>query len=81
MRERLVNERLKKSLTQAEVAEKLCLSEVFVRKIEKGNRNPSVTTMLKFENFYGVSIRHLFPDIFKNMNDTKCIRNEPKEVS
>ncbi|WP_342510526.1 helix-turn-helix transcriptional regulator [Sporosarcina sp. FSL K6-1522] len=78
MREVLIEKRQQKELTQLEVAEKIGVSEVFVRKIEKGDRNPSVETMLKFESLYSTSMRLLFPDIFQVSIDTKCINS--KEV-
>ena len=76
MRERLVQERLKKNWTQKQVAIKLKLSEVYVRKIEKGDRNPGRETMLKFEQLFSVSDRILFPDLFFIRDDTKCIEND-----
>lgn len=76
MRERLVQERLKKNWTQKQVAIKLKLSEVYVRKIEKGDRNPGRETMLKFEQLFSVSDRILFPDLFFIRDDTKCIKND-----
>jgi len=76
MRQILVDERIKMKLTQREVARKLELSEVFVRKIEKGLRNPGRETMLKFEKLYSVSERTLFPDLFFIVNDTKCINDD-----
>ncbi len=76
MRQKLVNERIKHNLTQKQVAEKLGLSEVFVRKIEKGLRNPGRETMLKFENLYSVSERTLFPDLFFINHDTKRINSD-----
>ena len=75
MREKLINERIKNGLTQKQVADKLGISEVFVRKIEKGIRNPGRETMLKFEKLYSISERELFPDLFFIVNDTKCIKN------
>lgn len=74
MRKRLVDERLKRNLTQKQVAEILDISEVYVRKIEKGLRNPGRETMLKFETLYGVQDRKLFPDLFQVLFDTKCIK-------
>lgn len=74
MRERLVDERLKRKLTQKQVAEKLDISEIYVRKIEKGLRNPGRETMLKFEKLYGIQDRELFPDLFQILDDTKCIK-------
>lgn len=74
MRQRLVDERLKRKLTQKQVAEKLDISEIYVRKIEKGLRNPGRETMLKFEKLYGIQDRELFPDLFQILDDTKCIK-------
>lgn len=65
MRSRLVAERMQCQWTQKQVARQLGLSEVFIRKLEKGDANPSVRTMLKFERLYNVSMRDLFPDIFE----------------
>ncbi|MED3396177.1 helix-turn-helix transcriptional regulator [Bacillus wiedmannii] len=75
MRKRLVNERTSRDLTQEELAEVLKLSVVFVRKIEKGERNPSIKTMKKYQSFFGVRITELFPDIFNDLDDTKCIED------
>ncbi|MGE6718682.1 helix-turn-helix domain-containing protein [Peribacillus frigoritolerans] len=75
MRKRLVNERKKRKLTQKQVAEALEISSVYVRKIEKGERNPGRETMLKFEKLYGIQDRVLFEDLFQVYNDTKCIKN------
>ncbi len=55
------------------MAERLGISEVYVRKIENGARNPGRETMLKFEKLYAVSDRELFPDLFQVIFDTKCI--------
>lgn len=73
MRERLILERQKNDWTQKQVAEKLQISEVYVRKIEKGERNPGRETMLKFERLFSISDRLLFPDLFFANNDTDCI--------
>lgn len=75
MRKRLVNERTSRKLTQEELAEALNLSAVFVRKIEKGERNPSIKTMKKYQSFFGVRVTDLFPDIFNDFDDTKCIKD------
>ncbi|WP_026678180.1 helix-turn-helix transcriptional regulator [Fictibacillus gelatini] len=74
MRKRLVNERTSRDWTQKQVAEMLNISEVYVRKIEKAERNPGRKTMLKFEKLYGVRDRDLFPDLFQIDIDTKCIK-------
>jgi putative transcriptional regulator len=73
-RERLINERMKKKLSRAELAEKLEISEVYVRKIEAGVVKPGRDTMLKFEQFYGIGIKTIFPDIFFSINDKKFIK-------
>ena len=70
MREVLIEKRKGKGISRLKVAEEIGISEVFVRKIESADRNPSVETMLKFELFYGTSMRILFPDIFQISNDT-----------
>jgi len=75
LRQRLVDERNKRNLTQKQVAEILEISEVYVRKIEKGLRNPGRETMLKFEKLYGVQDRQLFPDLFNVSIDTKRIND------
>ncbi|MFN2745810.1 helix-turn-helix domain-containing protein [Bacillus sp. z60-18] len=68
-----MEERLRQRWTRKQVAERLGISEVYVRKIENGARNPGRETMLKFEKLYAVSDRELFPDLFQVIFDTKCI--------
>lgn len=75
MREKLVEQRKLLDLTQVKLAKILGISEVYVRKLESGERNPSITLMLKFEKLYKVSMKELFPDIFLNNFDTECIKN------
>ncbi len=76
MRKRILEERSALDLTQEELADKLKLSTVFIRKIEKGERNPSIKTMKKYQNFFGVRATELFPDIFNGFGDTKCIKDK-----
>jgi transcriptional regulator with XRE-family HTH domain len=73
-RERLIQERQKKKKDRREVASALDISEVYVRSLENGNVKPGRDTMLKFENYYRVSMKKLFPDIFFIMNDKKFIK-------
>lgn len=75
MREKLVEQRKLLDLTQVKLAKILGISEVYVRKLESGERNPSIALMLKFEKLYKVSMKELFPDIFLNNFDTQCIKN------
>ncbi|MGM0853104.1 MAG: helix-turn-helix transcriptional regulator [Bacillota bacterium] len=72
-RVKLIEIRKQKQLTQKQVAEVLGISEVYVRKIEKGDSNPGRDTMLKFQQFYQYDISELFPDLFFISVDTKCI--------
>lgn len=71
MRERIRNERKVRGLTQKSLAEALSLSEIFVRKIEKGDSEPGRKTMKKYQKFFGIRATELFPDIFEEFNDTK----------
>ncbi|WP_397537816.1 helix-turn-helix transcriptional regulator [Rummeliibacillus pycnus] len=75
MRKKLIEQRKKLGLTQVELSKKINISEVYVRKLESGTRNPSVPLMVKFEQFYDVSMKELFPDVFFINYDTKCIKN------
>ncbi len=68
--------RIKHSLTQKELADKLGISAVYVRKIEKGDANAGLPTMIKYERFFGVSMRDLFPDIFLTSDDNFFIKNK-----
>ena len=70
-RTRLIAER---KSSRKSTAEQLGISEVYLRKIETGLSKPGRDTMIKFEKYYGVSMRDLFPDIFLSINDTECIK-------
>lgn len=74
MRAKLVECRKSLNLTQVELARNLGISEVYVRKLESGTRNPSIALMIKIEKLFGISMKELFPDIFFNNNDTYCIK-------
>lgn len=71
MRERLIEERKIKNLTRDELAKELKIAEITVRKLEEGNRNPSVNMAKKFAFYYGKDLTELFPDIFLIKFDTK----------
>lgn len=73
-RERLTLERQKKKKNRREVATELDISEVYVRSLENGNVKPGRDTMLKFEIYYKVSMKKLFPDIFLLQIDKKFIK-------
>lgn len=74
MRKELIKLRKEYNLTQFELAQILGISEVYVRKLEKCTRNPSISLMLKIEALFGVSMKDIFPDIFLIKNDTKRIK-------
>lgn len=75
-RELLKQLRIKHELTQQELAETLDISTVYVRKLEKGVANPGRETMLKYESFFQVDMRKLFPDLFFEIYDKKLIENK-----
>lgn len=72
-RDGLINERESKNLTREELAKKLGVAEITVRKIEEGGRNPSVKMAKKFAIYYKKDLTELFPDIFLISYDTKHI--------
>lgn len=62
MREKLIN--LRGYRTQEEVGKFIGISQKYVSAIELGKRNPSIKIMKKLEEYFGVNMRELFPDIF-----------------
>lgn len=67
MRYVLIN--LRGDKTQEEVAKALLITQKHLSAIERGNRNPSIDLMKRFERYFNKSIIEIFPDIFLN-NDT-----------
>lgn len=76
--ERIVLRQLreKENLTQHQLALKLDISTVYVRKLEKGVVDPGINTMLKYESYFEKDMKYLFPDIFLNTNDKKLIKKK-----
>lgn len=72
----LINCRLNRARTQAEVAADLMISEVYVRKIESGDKKPGRDTIIKFEQYYRKPAQELFPDLFL----TPAIQNVSKST-
>lgn len=70
-RNNLIELRVSRNLTRKELADELGISDVFVKKIEYGVANPGRETSLKFEQFYQMSERILFPDLYVGKNFTK----------
>lgn len=77
MRTNLKNERLAKGFTQDQMADKLGISEVYVRKLEAGASNPSTEKAVEIAEYFKKPLDYLFPDIFLLSFDTK--RNKMKE--
>lgn len=80
MRTNLKKERERQNLSRNKLAEKLGISEIYVRKLESGSSNPSIDVAKIFAEFYKKPLDYLFPDLFLLSFDTKRIENK-KEVS
>ena len=52
MRERIRREKKSERFNTKSLAEALSLSEIFVRKIEKGDSDPGRKTMKKYQKFF-----------------------------
>ncbi|MCE8234145.1 helix-turn-helix transcriptional regulator, partial [Listeria monocytogenes] len=63
--------RNKNGLTQKELAEKVGLAEISIRKIENGERDPSINTAVRISKILNTKMEIIFPDIFLITNDTK----------
>ena len=72
-REFLILARKRKKVSQHQAAEDIGISEIYLRKLEAGTSKPGRNTLVKIEQYYGQSMRELFPDIFMPENDTKGI--------
>ncbi|HFQ6236289.1 TPA: helix-turn-helix transcriptional regulator, partial [Listeria monocytogenes] len=59
--------------TQKELAEIVELAEVTIRKLESGDRDPSISTALRISRALNEKVENVFPDIFLVNDDTKCI--------
>lgn len=57
--ERLKSLRLEKGLTQQQLADELKMNSVTYLRYEKGQREPSIDTLIEIAGFYGVSIDYL----------------------
>lgn len=55
-------ERLKRKISQENVAEALNLSTVYVSNVESGKHNISLVNALKFCNYYGMSVEYFLED-------------------
>jgi DNA-binding XRE family transcriptional regulator len=53
----IIQARIDKKLTQAEVADKAGLSQVMIARLESGTSNPTLTTLSKVANVLGKKIK------------------------
>lgn len=74
-RKTLLQQRMEHDLTQQQLAKKLGISTVYVRKLEKGVVNPGRETLVRYESFFNKDMKTLFPDLFFGTNDKKLIKN------
>lgn len=58
--EKLVNLRLKKNVSQTQVAESLGITKAAISQYESGRRIPSDEVKIKLSNYYGVTVQNLF---------------------
>lgn len=49
------------------------LAEISIRKLENGERDPSINTAVKISKALNSNMEEIFPDIFLDISDTKCI--------
>ncbi|WP_221567145.1 helix-turn-helix domain-containing protein [Alkalihalobacillus sp. TS-13] len=63
-RKHLIELRRKQNLTQKELADRIGISTIYVRKLEKGVVNPGLQTMIKYEKYFQKNMKYLFPDLF-----------------
>jgi len=85
--ERLKELRLKKGLTQKEIAEEFGIKQPNYQQWESGKRKPSSKTLEKFANFFGVTMDYLAGndeeldnvELLFRMN-SKGLTDEEKEI-
>ncbi|EAG9258329.1 XRE family transcriptional regulator [Listeria monocytogenes] len=63
-------------LTQKELGIAVGLAEISIRKLENGERDPSINTAVKISKALNSNMEEIFPDIFFGINDTKRIFRE-----
>lgn len=69
MRNKIINFRKSKKLTQAEVANSLGFSRQHYARIESGDRNPSLLKAIEIKKFFD----YYNDDIFDNEEDSNSI--------
>jgi transcriptional regulator with XRE-family HTH domain len=52
---------MEKGWTQDDLAEQASIQRSYIADFERGARNPSLRTLVKIANAFGISVRDLFP--------------------
>ncbi|XID92255.1 helix-turn-helix domain-containing protein [Paenibacillaceae bacterium WGS1546] len=60
--QRIQTERKKLSLTQEQLAERVGVSDAYIGQIERGERSPTLETLVKIASRLGVTIDYLLQD-------------------
>ena len=72
MREKVIECRNSKDLSQNELSIMLGCSQQVLSLIENGKRKPTLMIAKKMETFFEIDMTELFPDIFLPLHTTKC---------
>ena len=72
--------RKKYHLTQTQVADKLCISEKYISRLENGNSGVKLETLINYMNTLGIAPDVLFKDLMKN-NDVVFQVNLSQKIS
>lgn len=83
--ERIREERLKRNLTQAQLAEAVDISDTYMGAIERGERSLTLDTLVRLVNRLGVTVDYLLADSVTNNDENvvnqfrQIIDNQPAE--
>ena len=83
--ERIREERLKRNLTQAQLAEAVDISDTYMGAIERGERSLTLDTLVRLVNRLGVTVDYLLVDSVTNNDENvvnqfrQIIDNQPVE--
>lgn len=72
LRNVLIMLREERNLKQDELAAILKTTQQNISLIENGRRNPSIVLAKRYEVFFNRAMEELFPDIFLELDTTKC---------
>lgn len=83
--ERIREERLKRNMTQAQLAEAVDISDTYMGAIERGERSLTLDTLVRLVNRLGVTVDYLLVDSVTNNDENvvnqfrQIIDNQPAE--